>query len=169
MVWQFLNFSGIGKYSERSSVPGKYTHGLYFWEFMIPLKPMYELLPWKEIESVCTTEEDWLRRSTLRTFVTLHYFFRIYLGGPKMPASLCYAEDVKVNKGVWLWLSRLPSQEAAHALWPLLWWRQALHVLWCGWGCQKFPREDEMQGRIRICHGEVGKEEAEESAQSPEQ
>lgn len=36
-------------------------------------------------------------------------------------------------------------------------------------GCQKFPKEDEMQGRSRICHDEVGKEEAEGFAQSPEQ
>lgn len=37
-----------------------------------------------------------------------------------------------------------------------------------GGTCQKFPRVDEMQGRSKICHGEVGKEEAEESLQSSE-
>lgn len=37
-----------------------------------------------------------------------------------------------------------------------------------GGTCQKIPRVDEMQGRSKICHGEVGKEEAEESLQSSE-
>lgn len=88
--------------------------------------------------------------------MTLIHLLRIYLGPPTC-WSYCYAEDAETNKPErlpypqkMLMAKALSSQEAAHALWPLLWWRWSLPAGGAGtvsWG-------DGIQGR-RMCHGEA--------------
>ena len=90
---------------------------------MITLKPIYELLPWKEMRVSLYVPQRKALRLTLRKFVTLIHLIRIYLWGPKMLVSLCGADHAKANKTertpypqrALIPVKGLPVQETAHA------------------------------------------------------